>query len=157
MWHFHVLYNRDKSSYPPKIAYCSALCACAKSRRLWTCRALNLLPQSFSATSVSFYELQMSGNIPAFWTTYSYIFTARAQRRLLMSFRWKLRHAAFHSLIQISLLEINVSAIRRFLVVFFPWISWASAYWPRKCVISFDSNDDNFHQIWSWYDHPLPS
>jgi len=30
-------------------------------------------------------------------------------------------------------------------------------YWPKKYTTRVDHNDDNFHQVRSWYDHPLPS
>ena len=29
-------------------------------------------------------------------------------------------------------------------------------YWPRKCVTWCAPRGDSFHQVWSWYDHPLP-
>ena len=46
------------------------------------------------------------------------------------------------------------------------FICWMSAifllpvcltYWPRKYTIRVDPHVDNSHQVWSWYDHPLPS
>jgi len=30
-------------------------------------------------------------------------------------------------------------------------------YWPTKCVTCFSPHDENFHQMWSWYDCLLPS
>ena len=30
-------------------------------------------------------------------------------------------------------------------------------YWPRKYTTRVDPHVDNSHQVWSWYDHPLPS
>jgi len=30
-------------------------------------------------------------------------------------------------------------------------------YWRRKCVACFIPYGENFHQVWSWCDHPLPS
>ena len=30
-------------------------------------------------------------------------------------------------------------------------------YWPRKCVTWCAPSDKSSHQVWSWYDHPLPS
>ena len=30
-------------------------------------------------------------------------------------------------------------------------------YWPRKYTTRVDPHVDNFHQVWSWYDHTLPS
>jgi len=29
--------------------------------------------------------------------------------------------------------------------------------WPRKYTTCVDHHVDNSHQVWSWYDHPLPS
>jgi len=48
---------------------------------------------------------------------------------------------------------------------FLHWISWMSAifllpfyltYWPRKCFTCCVPCED-FHRVWSWYNHPLPS
>ena len=42
-------------------------------------------------------------------------------------------------------------------------LCWMSAillcltYWPRKYTTRVNPHFDNFHQVWSWYDHPLPS
>jgi len=30
-------------------------------------------------------------------------------------------------------------------------------YWPRKYTTRVDPHVDNSHQVWSWYDHTLPS
>jgi len=30
-------------------------------------------------------------------------------------------------------------------------------YWARKYTTRFDPDVDNSHQLWSWYDHTLPS
>jgi len=30
-------------------------------------------------------------------------------------------------------------------------------YWPKKYTTRVDSQVDNSHQVWSWYDYPLPS
>jgi len=30
-------------------------------------------------------------------------------------------------------------------------------HWARKCVACFSPHGDNFHQVWNWYDHQLPS
>jgi len=30
-------------------------------------------------------------------------------------------------------------------------------YWRRKYTTRVDPHVDNSHQVWSWYDHPLPS
>jgi len=30
-------------------------------------------------------------------------------------------------------------------------------YWPKMYITRVDPHVDNSHQVWSWYDHPLPS
>jgi len=49
---------------------------------------------------------------------------------------------------------------------FLHFIFWTSAifllpvcltYWPRKYTTHIDPHVDNSHQVWSWYDHRLPS
>ena len=63
-------------------------------------------------------------------------------------------------------LHYNVAADNFYIMLIFHWISWISAiflvpvyltYWPRKCVIWCVPHGESFHQVWSWYDHPLPS
>jgi len=64
------------------------------------------------------------------------------------------------------LLECKISAIwRRFPLIFaFYFLNvrhistsgWLT-YWPRKYTTRVDTHVDNSHQVWSWYDHPLPS
>ena len=64
------------------------------------------------------------------------------------------------------LFEWKISAIRRRFPLIFAFYIWMSAifllpvcltYWPRKYTTRVDPNVDNSHQVWSWYDHPLPS
>jgi len=64
------------------------------------------------------------------------------------------------------LLECKISAIWRCFPWFLHFICWMSAifllpvcltYWPRKYTTRVDAHVDNSHQVWSWYDHPLPS
>ena len=63
------------------------------------------------------------------------------------------------------LLEWKISAIPRRFPLIFAFYIWMSAifllpvcltYWPRKYTTRVD-HVDNSHQVWSWYDHPLPS
>ena len=63
-------------------------------------------------------------------------------------------------------LECKISAIwRRFPLIFAFYIlnvrhiftSGFLTYWRRKYTTRVDPHVDNFHQVWSWYDHPLPS
>ena len=62
--------------------------------------------------------------------------------------------------------ECKISAIwRRFPLIFAFYIlnvryistSCFLTYWPRKYTTRVDPHVDNFHEVWSWYDHPLPS
>jgi len=64
------------------------------------------------------------------------------------------------------LIECKISAIRRRFQLIFAFYIWMSAifllpvcltYWPRKYTTRVDPHVDNSHQVWSWYDHPLPS
>ena len=64
------------------------------------------------------------------------------------------------------LVECKISAIWRRFRWFLHFIFWMSAifllpvcltYWPGKYTTRVDPHVDNFHQVWSWYDHPLPS
>ena len=64
------------------------------------------------------------------------------------------------------LLEWKISAIRRRFPLIFAFYIWMSAifllpvcltYWPRKYTTHANTHVDNSHQVWSWYDHPLPS
>ena len=64
------------------------------------------------------------------------------------------------------LLECKISAIwRRFPLIFAFYIlnvrhistSGFLTYWPRKYATRVDPHVDNFHQVWSWYDHLQPS
>ena len=64
------------------------------------------------------------------------------------------------------LLECKISAIWRLFRWFLRFICWMSAifllpvcftYWPRKYTTRVDPHVDNSHQVWSWYDHTLPS
>jgi len=64
------------------------------------------------------------------------------------------------------LLECKISAIWERFPLIFAFIFWISAifllpvcltYWPRKYTTHVDPHVDNSHQVWSWYDHTLPS
>ena len=64
------------------------------------------------------------------------------------------------------LLACKISAIWRRFTIIIDFIFWTSAifllpgcltYWPRKYTTRVDPHVDNSHQVWSWYDYPLPS
>ena len=83
-----------------------------------------------------------------------------------MCFQWKFWHR--HSILwaQFPDKERYFGDVSTFSVDFLHWISWMSTvfllsvyfiYWPRNCVACFVLHVPNFHQLWSWYDHPLPN
>jgi len=60
----------------------------------------------------------------------------------------------------------NFSDLTTFSVDFLHFICWISAifllpvcltFWPRKYTTRVDSQVDNSHQVWNWYDHQLQS
>jgi len=64
------------------------------------------------------------------------------------------------------LLGCKISAIWRCFTLFLHSIFWLSAifllpvcltYWPRNYSTRVHPHVDNSHQVWSWYDHTLPS
>jgi len=65
------------------------------------------------------------------------------------------------------LIEYEIMAIWPcFALIFLHFICWKSAifllpvcltYWPRKYTTCINSHCNNFHHVWSRYDHPLPS
>ena len=104
-------------------------------------------------------------HIVAITAIFSNICTARAHKRLLMNFRCKYGYR--RSIPRFPIRVQNFSDLATFLVDFFLYfICWMSAifllpgrltYWPRKYTTRVDHHVDNTHQVWSWYDHPLPS
>jgi len=108
------------------------------------------------------------GNLVAFRAIFIHIFTSHAQRRLFMSFWWKvwLRHAAFDSLTPISL---QWTIFRRFYDVFcwlLYWICWMSAIFllsvglytdveSVSCISPLMLKIFTKFEVDSWYDHSL--
>ena len=105
------------------------------------------------------------------WTSYSNIFTATfvlSMRR--NGYLWT-SGVNLATAVRFAdpdfLLECKISAIwRRFLLIFLHFICWISSifllpvcltYWPRKYTTRVDPHVDNSNQVWSWYDHSLPS
>ena len=105
-------------------------------------------------------------HIVAFPATVSNVCTAHTQKRLFMNFRCKFRH---HRSIRRPDFLLKWKKFRRFgdvLRWFLHFIFWRSAifllpvsftYWPRKYTTRVDPHVDSSHQVWSWYDDPLPS
>jgi len=111
------------------------------------------------------YWTSKAEHIVSFTAIFSNICTAHAQKRLFINFRCifrhrrSIRHPDF-------LLECKISAIwRRFSLIFAFYMpnarhistSVCLTYWPRKYTTRVDPHVDNSHQVWSWYDHPMPS
>ena len=93
--------------------------------------------------------------------------TAHVQKRLFIFFRCKFRQRR-----SIPRPRFPVRVQNKFwrfgdvFLWFLRFICWMSAifllpvcltYWPRKYTTRVDPHVDNFHQVWSWSDHPLPS
>ena len=105
-------------------------------------------------------------HIVAFTAIFSNISTAHAQKRLFMNFRCKIRHR--HSICRprFPVGVQNFGDLATFSVDFLHFTCWMSAifllpvcltYWPWKYTTRVDPHVDNSHQVWSWYDHTLPS
>jgi len=78
----------------------------------------------------------------------------------------KILTSPFDSLTPISLWGTIFQRFEDVFCWFLHWISWMSAifllpfyltYWPRKWVTWCAPHNESFCQVWSWYDHSLPS
>jgi len=92
-------------------------------------------------------------------------FKSWALKRLFMHFRCKFRHRRSTHRPRFPIRAQNFGDSALF-YVFLHLIFWLSAifllpvcltYWPRNYTTRVDPYVDNFHQVWSWYDHALPS
>ena len=102
-------------------------------------------------------------HLVAFTAIFSNICTARAQKRLFMTFRCKVRHRRSIRRPRFPIRVQNFSDLATFSVDFFlHFTCWFSAifllpvcltYWPKKYTTRVDPYVDNSHQVWSWYDH----
>jgi len=88
---------------------------------------------------------------------FSNICTAHAQKRLFMNFRCKFR-------LRFPVRVQNFGDVATFSVDYCILYSECPPYfyfrfvWPTDLEsIRVDPHVDNSHQVWSWYDHPLPS
>jgi len=104
--------------------------------------------------------------LPSFTVIFSNICTAHAQTRLFMNFRCKFRHRRSIRQLRFPVRVQNIGELATFSVDFLHFIFWMSAifllpvcltYWPRKYTTGVDPQVDNSHQVWSWYDNPMPS
>jgi len=102
----------------------------------------------------------------AFTAIFSNICTAHVQKRLFMNFRCKCRHRRSIRRPRFPVRVQNFGDLATFSVDFLHFIFWMPAifllpvcltFWPRKYTTCVDPHADNSHQVWSWYDHPLPS
>ena len=102
----------------------------------------------------------------AFTAIFSNICTAHAQKRLCMNFRCKFRH--HHSIRRPRFPDRlqNFGDLATFSVDFCFLYSECPPYFYFRFVRPTDLESiphastphvDNSHQVWSWYDHPLPS
>ena len=105
-------------------------------------------------------------HLVAFAAIVSNICTAHAQKRSFMHFRCKFRHRRSIRRPWFPIWVQNFGDLATFLRWFLHLIFWMSAifllpvsltYWSRKYTTRVDPHVDNFHKVWSWYDHTLPS
>ena len=85
---------------------------------------------------------------------------------VIMNFRCKFRHRRSIRRPRFPIRVQNFSDLATFSVVFFLFVCWMSAiflllvwltYWPRKYITRVEPHVDYSCQVWSWYDHTLPS
>jgi len=80
-----------------------------------------------------------------------------------MNFRCKFRHHHSIRRPRFPTGMQNFDDVFRWLLHFIFWMSAVFllpvclTYWPRKYTTRANPHVDNSHQVWSWYDHPLPS
>jgi len=105
-------------------------------------------------------------HLVAFTSIFSNICTAHAQKRLFMNFRCKVRHRRSICRPRFPIRVQNFSDLASFSIDFCILYAEFSAiflllvcltYWPKKYTTHVDPYVDNSHQVWSWYDHKLPS
>ena len=105
-------------------------------------------------------------HIVLFTAVFSNICTVHVQKRLFMNFRCKFRHRRSIRRPRFPIRVQNFGDLATFPLIFCIFICWMSAifllpvcltYWPNKYITRVDPHVDNCHQVWSWYDHPLPS
>jgi len=96
----------------------------------------------------------------SFAAIFSNIRTAHAQKRLFVNFLYKFRHRRS---IRWPRFPGRFGDVFRWFLHFICWMSAifllpvCLTYWPRKYTTRVDPHVNNSHQVWSWYDHPLPS
>jgi len=124
------------------------------------------LPQSFLTTLI--YDYRIEFQKLSSWSHERRISATFSQRMLRNSYlqtSGKCLTPPFESPTPISLRSAGVRNWRR-CPLNFAFMCWKSAifllypcmtYWPRKFITHVDPYRDNFHQVWSLYDHTLPS
>jgi len=100
----------------------------------------------------------------AFAAIFSNICTAHAQKRLFMHFRCKVRKRRSIRRPWVPIWVQNFGDLATFYVDFciVPMsaiflLPVCLTYCSRKYITRVDPHVDNFHKVWSWYDHTLPS
>jgi len=101
-------------------------------------------------------------HIVALTAIFRNICTAHAQKRLFINFRCKFRHRRSIHRPRFPIRVQHFGDLTAFSIDFICWISAifllpvCLTYWPKKYTTHVDPHVDNSHQVWSWYDHPLP-
>jgi len=104
------------------------------------------------------------GNLTPFRAIFSHIFTAHAQEWPFMNFRLKFWHHHSNPWSRFPYRARYFRNTRTFSVDFCiryaecpPYFYFRSS-WPidLESVTWCAPRGDSFHQVWSWYDHPLP-
>jgi len=101
-----------------------------------------------------------------FMAIFSNICTAHAQKRIFINFRCKFRHRRSICRPRFPIRVQHFSDLATFSVDFcilyaecppYFYFRFVLTYWPRKYTTRVSPHVDNSHQVWSWYDHQLPS
>jgi len=103
----------------------------------------------------------------AFYCIYGHYhqhFTVHAQKQSLMTFQCKFTHHNYIPQPRFPYRVQNFGDLARFSMDYYilyvesPHIFTSGlTHWPTKYTAVVDFQGDNFHQVWSWCDHPLPS
>jgi len=101
-----------------------------------------------------------------FMAIFSNICTAHAQKRIFINFRCKFWHRRSICRPRFPIRVQNFSDLATFSVDFcilyakytpYFYFRFVLTYRPTKYTTRVDPHVDNSHQVWSWYDHQLPS
>ena len=105
-------------------------------------------------------------HIVAFTAIFSNICTAHAHKRSFMNFRCEFIHRRSIPRPRFPVRVQYIGDLATFSVDFcilyaecppYFYFRFVLTDWPRKYTTRVDPQVDNSHQVWSWYDHTLPS